>query len=259
MRERAARVMKDEVERQNQAINLKEPVPQKQRPDDASEFIRQRRRHSTLTQDISGDKENTNAGGKGEDNPLVLIIAVNMYKGHTEKIHIYLKDTAEEIAKDFVKMHNLPEISVKNLEKLINKNLEKNNIVIGKKEEVKEKKVTKNPKAPLASKTSPAEDDNQDNDDGMNGVEDKRDANGASGKAVISPVPKIALASNMAKEKSVVKKGGVDDDDHKRSKNRSNGSPDKGRSTTVSPSPSPSFSSATKAKIRPVDMYRFIN
>ena len=131
--ERAAEFKNDEVESTHHS--LKE-LPKKKAPKDvvADETVSARRRHSSFQRfrELMGAEE--------EENPLVLIIAVNMYKGHTEKIQIHKHDSADQIARDFVKTHNLPEVSIKNLEKLINKNLSKNNIRIGRTKTKEQKK-----------------------------------------------------------------------------------------------------------------------
>ena len=131
--------MKADMDSQVESNHTLKELPKKENPNEDAHGLQSKKRppsgdYSPMEKDVMAEPiaENEN------DNPLVLIIAVNMYKGHTEKIKIHLRDSSEDIAREFVKKHNLPEISIKNLQKLINKNLERNNIVIGQKKKEKE-------------------------------------------------------------------------------------------------------------------------
>ena len=66
--------------------------------------------------------EDGEAASSDDTNPVVLIVAINMYKGHVVKLHVRSKDSPTAVAKQFVKAHNLPDNSVRNLVKLIRKN-----------------------------------------------------------------------------------------------------------------------------------------
>jgi len=218
----------DEVESTH---SLKE-LPKKQNPKelDAEGVVEKRRRHSSFNkkfklEDLMDEKE--------EENPLVLIIAVNMYKGHTEKIHIHREDSAEEIAKDFVKVHNLPQASIKNLEKLINKNLARNNIAIGRKARLVERERVRGPEGLDEQSGTPVPPKKRDN-----------------APEAVKPPPQESQKRATPKPSSGTPPP--------KSKTPTTRSSEPERAALSSPISAVSDSSPARP-LRPMDMYRFIN
>ena len=262
----AARVLDEEVEsRPPINLNLKE-MPQKQTPEEENAVsVTTRKRHSTLVQDVEKDKtsDGDNHLSEEESNPLVLIIAVNMYKGHTEKINIYLQDTSVDIAKNFVKKHNLPEKSVKNLEKLINKNLEKNNIVIGK-QQVRSPNHKDSPDKVNGSAPIPVHPHTEEREKEIDRDDDDSILSTCAGTErdddhqVPSDPPTPTLLTPAKKDKTKFFNSSSSSDttaaDNKRYNSTNNNTP-----KTIPASPATSDPGSGSRPLRPVDMYRFIN